>query len=157
MKQSKTAAIESIANIESFILNTKNLSPASLSSDLHQLRDFRKDTYNDYANSHNSDTGLLFDEYDRYCNFVLELLTEKQIPTTMWSQILVNFVNEYDFIKPFDNNRSAYNSTLKSLDYLTKHPKFAGENTGSYHLKNIYSLTNQFIYNQNNAQQLNQE
>ena len=152
MKKSTISAFDFINGFEKSILNTKQISVLSLESDLQQLRDFRKDTYMEILKTtdlENSDLSLMFGEYDKYCDFILELLTTKHIPKTSQTKILTNFLSEYDFIKTFDNQRIAYNSTLNSLEYLTSHPNFAGENSETNNLKTIYSLINEFIHNQN--------
>ena len=154
------SALETVATIKQTILDAKNTSESMLESELHQLRDFRKDTYSEFIASLDSDNfgqGILFAEYSSYCNFILELLTTKQLSNSTWSKILTNFLDEYDFIKPLDDQKQAYDTTLRVLDGLSKYLSVAGENAGTYHLKNIYSLTNQFIFNQNNPAEPSQE
>ena len=160
MKQSNNAAFEAIKNFENMILKTKNVSLSMLQSELQQLRDFRRDVYKTFENDSEPkafNTSPLFDEYDNHCAFVFELLTTKQLPSTTNLKILTDFLGEYDFIKPFDEKKIAYDSTLRVLDGLSKHPSVAGENAGTYNLKQIYSLTNQFIYNQNKPAEPSQD
>ncbi len=154
------SACETIANIKQSILDTKNPSESILESELHQLRDFRKDTYAEFIASIATDNfgaGILFAEYSSYCGFILELLTTKQLTNATWSKILTNFLDEYDFIKPLDDQKQAYDVTLRVLDGLSNRLSAANENAGTYNLKNIYSLTNQFIYNQNSPAEPSQE
>lgn len=147
MENINTSAFKAILGFEQEILNTKKITASELDSTLHQLSDFRKDTYAEYTktlNENNTDVTILFEEYDQYCNFILELLSTKTLSNASWSRILNNFAREYDLIKPYDSNNFAYNATLSALEYLSETLSVSDAKTSDYRYSFVDNLITQF-------------
>ena len=147
MKNINISAFESIKEFEDAILQTKKYSSSDLGAGLHQLSDFRKDTYAEFAqnlNQDNNDATILFDEYDQYCGFILEVLCTKKLSNATWSKIVSNFIREYDLIQPYDSNNFAYNATLSTLEYLSQTLYVSDLKTSDYRFRCTNNLINQF-------------
>ena len=147
MKNINTSAFKAILDFENFMLKTKYQTAGELDSNMLQLKDFRKDTYAEFINTldeNNTDITALFDEYNAYCDFIIEFLTTRQLTNSAWSRVITSFVGDYDIIKPYDFNESGFNATLTSLEYLSDYYDISDTKTSDYRFRFTNDLINEF-------------
>ena len=147
MKKTISPAFKAILDFENFMLKTKNQTAGELDSNMLQLKDLRKATYTEFIKTldeNNTDITALFDEYNAYCDFIIEFLTTNQLTNSAWLRVLTDFVNDYNIIKPYDFNASAYNATLTSLEFLSDYYDISDTKTSDHRFRFTNDLINEF-------------
>ena len=148
MKYQQRIKFQTIDLLEKAILNCKQYNAVWLGVNLRELRDLRRDLYSSltkYALRNEEVMQDLFDEYNRYCQFIANLLANKKLSNAVFAEILHTFLGDYDFIDSLDSNKSAYQLTLKTIDSLKTAFKSNDDKMSTYHLRDVNKFLKFFI------------
>lgn len=143
----KTVKPLNISIVENFIIGG-TFTPITLGQNLEQLRALRKKYYSNLIEKVKSSEDFQKDyiyEYTNFCNFNGKLICSKKLPRVIFSRILQEFINDYDFVKPLDTDKYAYQMTLDTLSKLSVALKNSESITRQQQLLGINKLIKKFI------------
>ena len=135
-----------ISVIENFILGGA-FTPSVLGKNLQQLRDARKTFYNNLFDELASGNyrNEFYAEYKNYCDFNRDLICSNKLPNAIFCRLLDNFLNDYDIVKPVDNDKFCYKTTLDTLDSVGAHVINSNNAIKNYQLSGIRMAKDNFI------------
>ena len=120
MKNKQVSELSKIIKIERWILGLNSYSPVIMGKVLSYLKNQRIEYCAFLCQSQDNPASALQHEYKEYCDFIYKLILSKRFSRATLAETMRSFVGEYEYLFPFDIDKSSYEYTIKTLGKLEK-------------------------------------
>ena len=120
MKNEQVSKLNKIHRIERAILRLESYSPVIMGNMLSYLQNQRIEYHAFLCQSQDNPTSALQHEYKEFCDFIYNLILSKRFSRATLAETMRSFVGDYEYLFPFDIDKSSYEYTIKTLGKLEK-------------------------------------